>query len=44
MSLQAMGVDKHRFGRLGRTGAQEVVAAVDELMQVDLIGQKRQSR
>jgi hypothetical protein len=33
-----MGVGKHRLGRVGRAGAQEVVAAVDELMQVDLIG------
>ena len=35
---------QHRLRRLGRSGAQEVVAAVGELVQVDLSASSRQSR
>ena len=33
-----MGANQHRLGRIGRAGAQEIVAAVGELVPVDLAG------
>src|SRR6478672_10177947 len=38
VSLQSISANKHRLGRLGRAGAQEVVAAVGKLVPVDLAG------
>src|SRR4029077_8191330 len=40
VSLQSISANKHRLGRFGRAGAQEVVAAVGKLVPVDLAGRE----